>query len=139
MRAFVTGMKKFHRTGSRVYGKPKPDSDLDLLAGPGVSISKLIASGFSTPQTGGMYLQEPVPDGVILSLRRGNINVIHCLTKKILESRLVAMKRCLCISPIERTEAVQIHEEVECEFEAAMNAEHLFVSSVVRLNNVMFT
>lgn len=89
-------------TGSRVYGRPRADSDIDLVLR-------------VTPEAGQEFraLGEPLsryPAITSESVRFGNLNLILCYTDEAFASWMKAKDQCILHAPINRHRAVEIHK-----------------------------
>ena len=82
-------------TGSRVYGTPSDQSDLDLV----IRVS---------PED--METLKKASDNGRLPIRFGKLNLICCVDEAHYDAFAEARRECLMASPVTRDEAVEIHK-----------------------------
>lgn len=97
-------------TGSRVYGTPREDSDLDLVVYmPGTAEDKLLeAVADKFGQLKDTTYHDAVPN---VPYTFGKLNLIVCVSVERYESFFRARTRCLQEAPVTRERAIEIHKE----------------------------
>ena len=121
--------KRFIVTGSRRYGFPTESSDIDIIC-TSLDPYNLIQRGFEYISGLGLdgesldegeALQYPDSAGIV-RFNRGRVDLLLCSKEAFLE-REEAMRRCVAEGPVSRDRAVEIHKQVEEEFEERREAE----------------
>ena len=97
MKAFVTG--------SRVYGTPTKESDLDLVIFCGADTSVMLMDHDEVSQN------EDAHVSAYQSVRFGRLNIILCGNEKEYSKWLRAKERCVQERPVTRKRAIAIDKE----------------------------
>lgn len=125
-------MKRYFVTGSRYYGTPRKESDIDILAdGTQVSPESLTKRGYIEVSS-----QDEKHYPISSRLRRfvkGRRDVLLCMNKTTLAARKRAKQICGNIAPVSRDLAICIHKHVELNATPAFEdlvAQHRFNKGV---------